>query len=56
MEEEVKADKLPRPLKKKSTLERLHLGFIARLIGRGGYASADEDEESKGKSSIADSK
>lgn len=28
----------------KSTLERLHLGFIARLIGRRGYAS---DEESK---------
>lgn len=27
---------------RRSTLERLHLGFIARLIGRRGYASDEE--------------
>ena len=39
---------------KKSTLERLHLGFIAKLIGKGGAAIggigsgyATEGEESK---------
>ena len=30
--------------KKRSTLERLHLGFIAKLIGRGQYASDEEHE------------
>ena len=34
-----------RPKKRKSTLEKLHLGFIARLIGRGGDADTEDEEE-----------
>jgi len=26
-------------------LEKLHLGFIARLIGHGGYASEEENQQ-----------
>ena len=41
--------------KRKSTLEKLHLGFIAKLMGRGTYASsgeeADEDDLKKTRSS-----
>ena len=32
--------------RRKSTLERLHLGFIARLIGRG-YASEEEEKKER---------
>jgi len=38
----------PKVAKRKSTLERLHLGFIARLIGRT-YASDEEETKRSSK-------
>lgn len=42
-EEEDCDAELPAAEKRKSTLERLHLGFINKLLGRGSYASDEEE-------------
>ena len=42
-DEEDDDPEMPTAEKRKSTLEKLHLGFINRLLGRGSYASDEEE-------------